>query len=511
MENEKRITEPFEDNSRKRSMLKIALFILVPIIALLILGEIFVRILGLGSPELDPTVYSNVPGDLTPRQDIVHRHPQTGVEYHIRINKYGFRGEGVPDDDRPGCVVCLGDSSMMGYGVDEGHTAPDYIRRWLDLDFPGVFSVINAASIGYTIDDELSYMKEKGASLDPDFVLLEIFYNDVTEKQWREQTGAGLQREFRRSGMTYTRGRSLLLRSALYQFFRSSMIKIMIRMGKFFPPNRTDAMDVVMHPSKHKQAWRDYDEALMEFIDFVRESGASPIVSITPHQYQVHEWGYPFGDYFGERDFQDHVLEVLEEKDVPAVDLMPPYLEAMKHIPSVYKTGGLYDEHTDAAGQYIKAREMYDALAESLKKKGYLNFYNELSDAEIRGAVRKGRLWIPENDAPCLAMEPGSSVLYRNVKTGEDPVLRFKPVYSSESGPELRLRISLVYENQQITIHEESLNPGQDKAGEMREVSLKDYPSSKMALKWELSAKGESKKDYEPELFVKSPLLIDRR
>jgi len=476
---------------RKRKLLKTLLFIFLPLLLLLFFGEALLRLSGFKGYQLDPTVYRNVPGDMTPRQDFIHYNPHTGVSCHIRINKQGFRGKGLLDKDRPCTILCLGDSSMMGYGVDEGYSAPDLLREWIDMDYPGIFEVINAASIGYTIDDELDFLREKGPRIDPDVVLLEIFYNDVTEKEWRTRSGWGTQREFRRARMPYTPLRSLMIRSALFQALRNGLIELLLKSGKYFPPNRTDMMDVAMYPSKHPQPWQSYDSVLRDFIDFLEKRKIPLLVAVTPHQYQLHSWGHPIASYEGERQYQDHFLELLREKGVPAVDLMPVYQSSMKEIPSLYLTGGMYDEHPSSAGQYIKAREMYSRLTEILEKKGFYNFYRHFDEATTTGKAHTGRLWVSRGDAPSLVLEQGSTALFRDIPLGAHPVLRFyavMPWYSKGGDPSLRILVRDMKTAEEMETFSRVFKESKKEKTSVFEIPLVPFAGRSISVKWSVEA-----------------------
>jgi len=497
---------------RKLSLPRRVIFILLPAVILALLAEIILRILGLGSPQIDPTVYKNVAGDFTPRQDIIQESPAVGISYHITINEQGFRGAGRVRPGRPCRVLCLGDSSMMGHNIDEGYTAPDLLRGWFEDDFPGVFDVINAASIGYTIDDEFAYMKEKGAALKPTLVVLEIFYNDVTEKKWRSEAGWQSQREFRKTAFPYTPLRSILLKSSLFQALRTGIIKILIKTGRYFPANRTDMMDMAMFPSRHPKAWKEYDFVLLQFIHFLKEKDIPLLVVITPHQYQVHRWGYPLMDYFGVREYQEHFLKILGDEQVSAIDLMPVYLAEMKKVPSLYMTGGLYDEHTDVAGQFIKAREIYAESMRLLTERGFFSFYKNFGGCEISGEAHTGREWVSRHDAPSIVLNAGSSVTYHHIQLGVRPVLRFTPVVPWYSEKKLYpLEVDLV--DEATSEAEKIFSVAIDYNGRSKMVRLREklarYAGKTVSIQWKVEGQAETGHTPAPMLCLKAPLLIN--
>ena len=520
------------------------LFILIPLILLLILGEIFLRILGVSNYQLDPTVYPNVPGDLTPRQDFILHTTQTGVSYRIKVNAQGFRGQGLIRKERPCMILCLGDSSMMGYGVGEGETAPDWLRKWLEIDYPGVFDVINAASIGYTIDDEIAYMKDKGLDINPDFVLLEIFFNDPLEKEQRSSVQSGTQRDFRKTRLPYIRFRSLLLKSQLFQSLRMGFIRLLVKFGRYFPPNRTDMMEMAMFPSRHQEVWEPYDEACRDFVELMHKREIPLVVAVTPHQYQVHRWGRPLMPYYGVREYQDHVLGVLsqlkkERKNaegeasnwsLQAVDLMPVYLTEMQDVPSVYLTGGLYDEHPNAAGQYIKARELYVSLKKALNQAGFYNFYHRFPGADVSGEAFQGRRWVSQKDAYSLVLHPGARVIYEGVHLSDRPWLKFTPSIPWYAGDEKRapyglsLLISLKEvipekaqeeQNNWVEIYSHRFVNGKPAPG-LQRISLHKFAKKNVMIRWQVEAEGKNGRgkqtgqpDVHPSVCILAPIIIN--
>ncbi|MBI1245735.1 MAG: hypothetical protein GC202_12070 [Alphaproteobacteria bacterium] len=120
------------------------------------------------------------PGDLIPNQDghwiIWWRRP-----YHVETNSQGFRvaEEPAPDSRK---IVAIGDSQTFGPYVANEDTWPAWmqseLRRRQDSQSVQVF---NAGVSGYTIADELAWLKDKGTRLKPNLILLGVFENDVLD------------------------------------------------------------------------------------------------------------------------------------------------------------------------------------------------------------------------------------------------------------------------------------------------------------------------------------------
>ncbi len=81
-------------------------------------------------------------------------------------------------------IPAIGDSQTFGaYNVNE-----DTWPAWAENDLkparqagPARFQVLNAGISGYTISDELAYLKDKGVALQPKLVLLAVIENDITD------------------------------------------------------------------------------------------------------------------------------------------------------------------------------------------------------------------------------------------------------------------------------------------------------------------------------------------
>lgn len=120
-------------------------------------------------------------GDLLPNQDghwVVWFHRP----YHVQTNSVGLRNveEPSPSAFR---ILALGDSQTFGPYLANEDTWPAWAENALRtrLGSPGGLQVLNAGIAGYTIADELAYLKEKGVAFRPDLVVLAVFENDLTD------------------------------------------------------------------------------------------------------------------------------------------------------------------------------------------------------------------------------------------------------------------------------------------------------------------------------------------
>jgi len=133
----------------------------------------------------------DVPGDLIPGQDghwvVWWRRP-----YHVVTNSQGFRSLEEP---KPGFrqIVAIGDSQTFGPYVATEDAWPAWTQSELRRQqLLGNVQVHNGGVSGYTLADELAWLREKGLALKPDLVVLGVFENDIFDYR-RITEGRGMR------------------------------------------------------------------------------------------------------------------------------------------------------------------------------------------------------------------------------------------------------------------------------------------------------------------------------
>lgn len=128
--------------------------------------------------ENDKYVWGHLPG-------AVDYHGYEDPTPEIRINKLGFRDDELfqskPQNTKR--ILALGDSFTFGMGVRHENIFTEQLEAILTRnDENNRFEVVNMGAIGYTLDQQLLLLKEKGLLLEPDAVIVNFFVgNDVTE------------------------------------------------------------------------------------------------------------------------------------------------------------------------------------------------------------------------------------------------------------------------------------------------------------------------------------------
>ncbi|MCX7765156.1 MAG: GDSL-type esterase/lipase family protein [Candidatus Sumerlaeia bacterium] len=391
--------------------------------SLLILFEIILRLLGFNSYQLDFSVYPNVPGDITPRQSITWYLKHIDKKFDISINEQGFRNPGRLRPESYYRILCLGDSSTMGYGVNDDETYPARLASFLDYYYPQMIDVLNAGTIGYTIDDELSYLTDKGLKLKPDLIILEVFFNDVIEQAAR---GKVLQRAFRQKSLPYTPLKSLLLKTATFHLWRNLAVQILIRLGKYFPENPFDKVDLALNPQKYPEIWKAYLDKLREFITVTKKNNIPLLLIISPDKYQLYEWGFPLYDLMNKRDFQDQIIQIAQMEGVEYLDLLPLFSQRMHINKELFITYGLYDEHQSEIGQLIKAEAILEKIKAIFEQQGIISLSEKFRSARIlkgeaTATAHISRKWTSQNDAIGIALEGNIDIVFENLRLGSAP------------------------------------------------------------------------------------------
>jgi len=120
-------------------------------------------------------------GDLVPDQD---GHWETWFHrpYHVQTNSVGLRNTEEPQASAYR-ILALGDSQTFGPYLANDDTWPAWAENALRLHYrdAGKVQVFNGAIAGYTIVDELAYLREKGVAFKPDLVVLAAFENDLAD------------------------------------------------------------------------------------------------------------------------------------------------------------------------------------------------------------------------------------------------------------------------------------------------------------------------------------------
>lgn len=152
------------------------LLALASIFVTLLILEIILRLMGFGNVE----TYlpdQNLIWRLKPRQETYTKY---GLK-PVSINSAGLRDREYSKEKSSNTyrVLVLGNSCTYGWGVGQEDTYPKVLERKLaSVSNQNNFEIINGGVIGYSIAQELEYLKKDGLSWNPDLVVISHTFNE---------------------------------------------------------------------------------------------------------------------------------------------------------------------------------------------------------------------------------------------------------------------------------------------------------------------------------------------
>ncbi|HTF35972.1 MAG TPA: hypothetical protein VK714_19985 [Myxococcota bacterium] len=119
--------------------------------------------------------------------DAVHTTGEFSVPVHV--NALGLRGPERTVGKPPGTarVLVLGDSFAFGFGVAQDETFSAQLERLLGERGLQV-EVLSSGVPGWSLDNELVYLRTEGFELEPDLILVASCENDLSDLGWNRLT-----------------------------------------------------------------------------------------------------------------------------------------------------------------------------------------------------------------------------------------------------------------------------------------------------------------------------------
>lgn len=168
---------------RRRRALHRLLALAGSLLVALLLGEIVVRVV-IGAPMAERLPVLRVRAHRTRGWEMLPSELHYTYLHPVRMNALGLRGDEVPEaKDGELRVLALGDSLIYGQGVADAETVPAALEAGLRARDPRgrAWRVINAGHRGYATNQEVALLRELGARIAPDVVLLCWYPNDLAD------------------------------------------------------------------------------------------------------------------------------------------------------------------------------------------------------------------------------------------------------------------------------------------------------------------------------------------
>ncbi|MBI3942250.1 MAG: SGNH/GDSL hydrolase family protein [Chloroflexi bacterium] len=360
------------------------------LIGLIFLIEAYLRISFPLPWVFDPSYgYSNIP-------NMHFRYggtdPIISPEYlnQIEINGKGLRGRefAYEKGDQVQRALVLGDSFTAALEVPLPDSYVQVLEDMLNKNTDGKrFEVINAGVSGYSTTNELLYWRFDGYKYHPDLVVLQVYYNDISENSYilrdrvannwpyfildgnqlvlnnfpgKESTGIGL-------------GLWRLLPYRLLNIFNND-IRVWRRFSPFNPlvswwkndPHPSNMALTSPYTPEVKEAWQLTEGLILQLNQEVKATGSEFVVMVVPMQQQIescsaqlHRQTWP--QYQWDFDKLDKDLcPFLQEHRIACLSLLP-YLRAYaaEHPePLYYKQ----DLHLSPNGQRLVGQKLFEFL-----------------------------------------------------------------------------------------------------------------------------------------------------
>jgi len=256
---------------------------------------------------------------------------------NVRYNSLDFREREFDIEKSPGTyrIAVIGDSFAYGQGIEEQERFSNLLENWLnEQSVDREYEVLNFARPGYETLDHVEVLEETVLRINPDFVLLQWFINDVQGHE-SEKYKAGQSLNL----VSWT----LRTRSALFYLIHGQI-------ARFTSPEYSfEDYQVAEFGDEESRASVAAKGTLQAFVRACRNRGIAVGIVV-------------FSDsYFSETllDFlADRVLTLCEEESIPCVDMRDKLL--------VHKEGqklwaSRLDPHPSAFANKLAAESLMDS------------------------------------------------------------------------------------------------------------------------------------------------------
>lgn len=302
-----------------------------------------------------------------------------GGKSHLNI--FGQRSADNPKAKNR--ILMLGDSFTFGMNVAQNQTMSAILESQLNQQPNSKnadWDVQNAGVIGYSIRQELIYLKREFNKLKPQIVVLNVFVgNDLTEQRrstvTRDAQGYPIKIEDKEVLV-----RDGILSSRTPLPFNSLAIADLMQRYKTYMMNKNAYPGYIWavfldkdnphYPSDMEALWQEYEQDLVHMQKFLTEKNVKFLVNIIPMDVQVDKsyWTKYPNRVFGDKEFvldlpQKHFEEICSKNKLNCLDLLP--ILRKNTAQQLYFIAA--DPHFDVAGNKVAAENIYQQL---------LNFIN---------------------------------------------------------------------------------------------------------------------------------------
>ena len=240
------------------------------LLVMLLLGEVALRVIGLGHP------YYSAPELYRPSDDPrVLFEPRPGFDgfsegVWLTTNSRGLRERELPLAKPAGTrrVVFLGDSVTFGAGVKDDEPFPRLLESIVNGSGAGPIETVNTGVVGYNTVQELARLEQAGIAYQPDVVVLTFVVNDLLE------TFSIFDHQYEPTGMLAGSKVWLRRNSHLYRFVQ----QMYWRLGQELRRAREGSTE----PLRKRERVDERLATLSEIVRVTRASGARFLLVLYP-------------------------------------------------------------------------------------------------------------------------------------------------------------------------------------------------------------------------------------
>lgn len=288
------------------------------------------------------------------------------------LNEFGHRSSVNPSAKNR--ILMLGDSFVFGMNVRQDQTFSSLMQEKLNSK---EWNVMNAGVIGYTIHQELIYLRREFDNLNPQTVVLNLFVgNDLTEQRRNnvKNDDSGMPIQIHDSEvMVNEKGQlSSYNTPPLHSLALADILRRWreIKIQKKAYPGYTWGVflsnEHPYYPADMDALWREYEASLNLMAAFLAERKVHFLVVVIPMDVQVSKAyldKYP-NRVFEEKEFEEQVPQkklwaICERNHLNCLDLLPVFQQnASRQLYFASK-----DPHFDVPGNKLTADTILDELS----------------------------------------------------------------------------------------------------------------------------------------------------
>lgn len=312
----------------------------------------------------------------------------------LRYDAHGFRGPDMVPDRNDGCdVYVLGDSFVEGRQVAEEDTLPMQLAKSLQCGARPA-RVFNAGCSGYTTTTAFLLWKHLIAPRSPAAVVYLFSFNDYCDNFWYNNYSAHpdifdapppaalmpaayAATPFSPRQWLMTNLASVSAARRLYASLADAPPAIRewkeLTSSRSFTSNWT-LINKTALDADERHLLDFTHEGLVRMQRLAREHGARFLVAVLPLPMQAgpRQWrhgkasvGFAESEAMNSRAYQDRLLAFLRNSSIPAVDLLPAFIEADRRGGRLFYD---YDGHLTPEGLAVAAGTIRLALRELLDR-----------------------------------------------------------------------------------------------------------------------------------------------